>query len=466
MKKSIEINGVIIEKNQEFEVQIEDLTADGDGVAKIHGYTLFIKDALVGDRARVSIMKTKKNYGYAKLQEILEPSPYRVEPKCSFASKCGGCQIQHCSYERQLQYKQDKIINCLTRIGGFTELPLEPILGMEEPFYYRNKAQFPVGRAKDGQLIAGFYAGRTHDIIDTCHCAIQAKENEPLLMKVKEYMTECMVEPYDEASHTGLVRHILTRIGFHTKEIMVCLIINGDRLPKPEVLVDKLKDIPGMTSICTNINKEKTNRILGDKGTVLWGREYIVDYIGNVKYQISPMSFYQVNPVQTTRLYETALEYAQLTGEEIVWDLYCGIGTISLFLAQKAKQVYGVEIVPQAIDDAKVNAKVNGISNVEFFVGAAEEVVPQKYEESNGDMAADVIVVDPPRKGCDETLLETLIRMEPKRIVYVSCDPGTLARDLKYLCANGYELQRVRGCDMFPHTNHVETVTLLCCNEC
>ena len=461
MKKSVIFAGKEIRKNDEFVVDIEDLTAEGDGVAKLDGYTLFIKDALVRDKARVSIMKTKKNYGYARLQEIIEPSPYRVEPVCPVARKCGGCQLQHCSYERQLTYKQEKIANCLSRIGGFAEIPMEPILGMEEPFYYRNKAQFPVGKNKDGEIVTGFYAGRTHDIIDTSHCAIQAKGNEEILLRVKEYMKECKVEPYDEVTHSGLVRHILTRVGFTTGEVMVCLIVNGTSIPKPEVLVEKLQDIKGMTSISININKEKTNRILGERCKTLWGKDYIEDYIGDIKYQISPLSFYQVNPVQTTRLYQTALEYAGLSGDEIVWDFYCGIGTISLFLAQKAKQVYGVEIVPQAIEDAKQNAKINHISNAEFFVGAAEEVLPKKYEESNGTMAADVIVVDPPRKGCDGTLLDTILKMSPKKIVYVSCDPATLARDLKVLCEKDYKLERVRGCDMFSQSFHVETVCLL-----
>lgn len=461
MKKGVIFAGKEIRKNDEFVVDIEDLTVEGNGVAKLHGYTLFIKDALVGDKARVSVMKTKKNYGYARLQEIIEPSPYRVEPICPVARKCGGCQLQHCSYQRQLAYKQEKIANCLNRIGGFTDIPMEPILGMEEPFYYRNKAQFPVGKNKDGEIVMGFYAGRTHDIIDTSHCAIQAKGNEEILLCVKDYMKECKVEPYDEVTHSGLVRHILTRVGFTTGEVMVCLIVNGTSIPRSEVLVEKLQSIKGMTSISININKEKTNRILGERCKTLWGKDYIEDYIGEIKYQISPLSFYQVNPVQTTRLYETALEYAGLGGDEIVWDLYCGIGTISLFLAQKAKKVYGVEIVPQAIEDAKQNARINHISNAEFFVGAAEEVLPEKYKESNGTMAADVIVVDPPRKGCDGALLDTILKMKPKKIVYVSCDPATLARDLKVLCEKDYKLERVRGCDMFGMSFHVETVVLL-----
>lgn len=462
MKKTVvQYKGKEIKKNQEFIVEIEDLTAEGAGVAKLDGYTLFIKDALIGDQARVSIMKTKKNYGYARLVEVLEPSKDRVDPACPMARKCGGCQLQHLHYEAQLSYKQDKIASCLGRIGGFQQIPMEPIMGMEEPYYYRNKAQFPVGRDKNGALITGFYAGHTHTIVDTSHCMIQAKENDTLLAFVKEYMEECGVSTYDENSHTGLVRHILTRVGFATKQIMVCLIINGDKLPKQEVLVEKLSSVPGMTSISINRNKEKTNRILGDRCETLWGKAYIEDYIGDIKYQISPLSFFQVNPVQTTKLYQTALEYADLRGDEIVWDLYCGIGTISLFLAQKAKQVYGVEIVPQAIEDARKNAALNHMSNADFFVGAAEEVLPAKYAESNGTMAADVIVVDPPRKGCDEALLDTIIKMNPKKVVYVSCDPATLARDLKILCRNGYQLQRVRGCDMFPQSFHIETVCLL-----
>ena len=461
MKKYAMYEGKTIEKNQEFVVDIVDYTTEGAGVAKLEGYTLFIKDTVVGDRARVSIMKTKKSYGYARLVELLEPSADRVEPVCPVAKQCGGCQLQHISYEAQLAFKQNKIANCLTRIGGFSKIPMEPIMGMDEPFYYRNKAQFPVGRGKDGEIITGFYAGRTHSIIDTSHCAIQAKENDRILSLVKEYMKECRVSTYQEETHEGLVRHILTRVGYTTKEIMVCLIINGHELPNPERLVERLCTVPGMTSITINCNLEKTNRILGDTCKTLWGRDYIEDYIGDIKYQISPLSFYQVNPVQTARLYETALEYAGLTGDEIVWDLYCGIGTISLFLAQKAKQVYGVEIVPQAIEDAKRNAAINHLSNAEFFVGAAEEILPQKYQESNGTMAADVIVVDPPRKGCEETLLDTIVKMSPKRVVYVSCDPATLARDLKYLCEHGYTLERVRGCDMFGMSFHVETVVLL-----
>lgn len=448
-----------LKKNDECIITIEDIGSDGEGIGKLDGYTLFVKNALVGDKVRVRAMKLKKNYGYARLMEIVEPSLDRVKPVCEIADKCGGCSIMHFNYEKQLEYKQNKVINCLTRIGGFSkEYELEPIIGMEEPYYYRNKAQYPVGSSKEGKLLMGFYAGGTHSIIDSNHCYIQAKENDNILPVVREFISKYKISIYDEEKHEGLVRHVLTRVGFKTGEIMVCVIINGKSLPHAEVLVKELIKIPGMASISLNINKEKTNVILGDKVLTLWGRPYITDFIGDIKYQISPLSFYQVNPRQTKRLYEKALEYAGLKGHETVWDLYCGIGTISLFLAGKAKQVYGVEIVPQAIEDAKENAAINQITNAEFFVGAAEEVLPAKYKEAG--IYAEVIVVDPPRKGCAVSLLDTIVAMGPEKVVYVSCDPATLARDLRYLCDRGYELKKVQAVDQFAHTTHVESV---CC---
>ena len=453
----------VVNKNDEIELYIEEMGAEGEGIGKVDGYTLFVKDAIPGDRVLVKVIKTKKSYGYARLMEILSPSVDRVEPACNVARQCGGCQLQHVSYERQLQYKQNKVKNCLERIGKFEHVEdiMEPIIGMEEPYYYRNKAQFPVGRDREGSLVTGFYAGRTHSIIKCDQCGIQAKINQPILSIIMDYLKEFNIEPYNEDKHTGLVRHILIRTGYTTEEIMVCLILNGDKLPHQDVLIERLIKVDGMTSISLNKNKEKTNVILGDKLKTIWGKDYITDYIGDVKYQISPLSFYQVNPVQTKELYNTALSYAELQGEEVVWDLYCGIGTISLFLAQKAKQVYGVEIVPEAIEDAKTNAEINGITNAQFFVGAAEDILPKKYEESKGSMRADVIVVDPPRKGCEESLLETIVKMNPSKVVYVSCDPATLARDLRYLCDRGYQIEKVRACDMFPQTVHVETVVLL-----
>ncbi len=449
-----------LKKNDECIITIEDIGSDGEGIGKLDGYTLFVKNALVGDKVRVRAMKLKKNYGYARLMEIIEPSPHRVKPICEIADKCGGCSIMHFNYEKQLEYKQNKVVNCLTRIGGFlNEYELEPIIGMEDPYYYRNKAQYPVGCTKEGNLLMGFYAGGTHSIINSDHCYIQAKENDTILPIVREFIHKHKIRIYDEEKHEGLIRHVLTRVGFKTGEIMVCVIINGKSLPATEELVEALIKIPGMTSISININQEKTNVILGDKVITVWGKPFITDYIGDIKYQISPLSFYQVNPRQTKRLYEKALEYAELKGHETVWDLYCGIGTISLFLAGKAKQVYGVEIVPQAIEDAKENAAINQITNAEFFVGAAEEVLPAKYKEDG--IYAEVIVVDPPRKGCATSLLDTIITMHPKRIVYVSCDPATLARDLRYLCDRGYELKKVAAVDQFAHTTHVETVIMM-----
>ena len=446
-------------KNDLVTLEIEDCGIDGEGIGKADGFTVFVKDAVIGDTVTVKIIKAKKNYGYGRLMEVLKPSPYRVEPKCEFARQCGGCQLQALSYDQQLVFKTNKVKGHLERIGGFTDIPMEPIIGMDELFHYRNKAQFPVGRNKEGKIVTGFYAGRTHNIIENRDCALGVAENKEVLDRVIAHMEKYGIEPYNEATGKGLVRHVLIRYGYFTKEVMVCLILNGNKIPKEEQLVKFLCEIPGMTSITINVNKKHSNVILGEEIRLLWGQEYITDRIGDISYQISPLSFYQVNPMQTQKLYAKALEYADLHGEETVWDLYCGIGTISLFLAQKAKFVRGVEIVPAAIENAKENAKLNGLENTEFFVGKAEEVLPREYKK-NG-VYADVIVVDPPRKGCDETLLETMVEMNPERIVYVSCDSATLARDLKYLCERGYELRKVCPVDQFGMTVHVETVVLL-----
>ena len=446
-------------KNDLVTLEIEDCGIDGEGIGKADGFTVFVKDAVIGDTVTAKIIKAKKNYGYGRLMEVLKPSPYRVEPKCEFARQCGGCQLQALSYDQQLVFKTNKVKGHLERIGGFTDIPMEPIIGMDELFHYRNKAQFPVGRNKEGKIVTGFYAGRTHNIIENRDCALGVAENKEVLDRVIAHMEKYGIEPYNEATGKGLVRHVLIRYGYFTKEVMVCLILNGNKIPKEEQLVKSLCEIPGMTSITINVNKKHSNVILGEEIRLLWGQEYITDRIGDISYQISPLSFYQVNPMQTQKLYAKALEYADLHGEETVWDLYCGIGTISLFLAQKAKFVRGVEIVPAAIENAKENAKLNGLENTEFFVGKAEEVLPREYKK-NG-VYADVIVVDPPRKGCDETLLETMVEMNPDRIVYVSCDSATLARDLKYLCERGYELRKVCPVDQFGMTVHVETVVLL-----
>ena len=450
-------------KNDVFQVQIEDMSDTGEGIGKTDGFTWFVKDAVIGDVVEAMVMKTKKSYGFARLMQVLEPSACRVTPRCPSARQCGGCQLQAMSYEEQLKFKENKVRNNLSRIGGLTEIPMEPIIGMEEPWRYRNKAQFPFGKDKNGRIITGFYAGRTHAIIEQEDCLLGVEENQPILDCIRGFMEEYHIAPYEEETHKGLVRHVLIRKGFTTGELMVCLVLNGDvkKLKAPEVLVERLvKLFPShMASISCSINREKTNVIMGKEIVNLYGPGYITDYIGNVCYRISPLSFYQVNPVQTQKLYGTALEYAGLTGEETVWDLYCGIGTISLFLAQKAKKVYGVEIVPQAIDDARANAKLNHFENVEFFVGKAEEVLPEQYEKNQ--VYADTIVVDPPRKGCDSVCLDTIVKMAPEKVVYVSCDSATLARDVKYLGERGYEVKRVKTVDMFPWSGHVETVVLL-----
>ena len=431
----------MMQKNELVKVKIEDIGVGGEGIGKVDGYTLFIKDTIIGDVVEAKVMKAKKNYGYARLMNVLTPSEDRVEKVvCPMARKCGGCQIQEMKYPAQLAFKESKVRGNLERIG---EVPgelldqiMHPVVGMDEegmqPFRYRNKAQFPIGTDKDGRVTAGFYAGRTHSIIGNTDCVLGVEVNEEILNCILDFMEEFEIPAYDEVKHKGLVRHVLLRYGFKTDEIMVCLVINGKTIPHCHDLVGRLRQIPGMTSITLSSNTAKTNVIMGDTIRLLWGQEFITDYIGG----------------------------------ETVWDLYCGIGTISLFLAKKAKQVYGVEIIPQAIDDAKNNAKINNITNAEFYVGKAEEVLPEYYKEyektHNGETAhADVIVVDPPRKGCEESLLQTIVDMQPEKVVYVSCDSATLARDVKFLRAKGYELKDVTPVDQFPHTVHVETVVLL-----
>ena len=472
-----------MKKNDTFVVTIEDMGVNGEGVGKCEGMTFFIKDAVVGDEILAGVTKLKKGYGYARVIEVLTPSDRRVEPACVVARQCGGCQMQSLRYDVQLSLKERKVRDNLRRIGGFSDdllqQVMEPIVGMEEPFRYRNKAQFPAGYDKNGDIVFGFYAARSHQVIPVSDCLLGVEENGLILARVKDYMQQCHVKPYDETTGKGLLRHVLIRKGFHSGQLMVCLVVNGKELPQEDVLIESLQKIEGMHSISLNVNTENTNRILGDEVRLLWGELCITDSICRVReemvgsfvvtkdrvsFEISPKSFYQVNPVQTEKLYSLALEYADLSGEEIVWDLYCGIGTISLFLAKAAKHVYGVEIVPEAIRDARRNAGNNHMDNVTFYAGKAEEVVPawvESRENGEGRISPDVIVVDPPRKGCDELCLQTMVQVAPKRIVYVSCDSATLARDLKYLAEHGYELKRVRPVDQFCHSMHIETVCLL-----
>lgn len=447
-------------KNDLLTVTIEDMGHDGEGIGKVDGYTVFVKDTVIGDKVQAKIMKAKKNYGYARLVEIMEPSKDRVEPRCAYARQCGGCQIQALSYEKQLAYKQQKIENNLIRIGGFQkeEIPMQPIIGMEDPDHYRNKAQFPVGCDKEGHLIAGFYAGRTHSIISNRKCYLGVEVNEQILNLVLAHMEAYDIPAYDETTGKGLVRHVLIRYGFQSKEIMVCLVVNGSRIPGAEDLIAKLREIPGMTSISLNINREKTNVILGRKGKLLWGQEYITDTIGPIAYQISPQSFYQVNPVQTKNLYEKAISMAGLTGNERVMDAYCGIGTIGLIASRNAKEVISVELNPDAVRDAVTNAKRNGIKNVSFYQNDAGAFMVSMAEKGE---KADVVFMDPPRAGSDEAFLSSVVMLAPEKIVYISCNPETLARDLRYLTKHGYRAEEAWGYDMFAWSEHVETVCLL-----
>ncbi|QPC45512.1 23S rRNA (uracil(1939)-C(5))-methyltransferase RlmD [Mangrovibacillus cuniculi] len=448
-----------VKKNDVVEVTAEDLTHEGLGVAKVDGYPIFTPNTLPGEKAEIRVVKTQKGYAFGRLQTLISESPDRVEPPCPIYSRCGGCQTQHLSYDGQLRAKQKQVKDLMKKVAKLPDVPVHPTIGMDEhPWNYRNKAQMPVGE-QDGKLVAGFYAKRTHEIIDMDHCLIQQEKNDEVLQIVKAEAERLGVRPYDEKTHKGTLRHVMTRVGRTSGEIMVVLITRTPSFPQKEALVSALTEkISGLTSVVHNINNKRTNVIFGEETNTLWGADVIYDNIGDIRFAISARSFYQINSVQTKVLYDKALEYAQLTGEENVIDAYCGIGTISLFLAQQAKHVYGVEIVPEAIEDAKVNAKLNNISNATFEAGPAEVVIPNWYK--NG-ITADVLVVDPPRKGCDQALLDTIMAMKPKRVVYVSCNPATLARDLRVLEDGGYKTVKVQPVDMFPQTSHVEAVAML-----
>lgn len=462
-------------KNQNINLSITDLGAEGEGIGKVDGYTFFVKDGLPGDEIEAKIIKVKKNYAYARLERVVKPSPFRVNPVCEHARRCGGCQIMEMQYDKQLEFKQNKIKNNLVRIGGFNveliDSIMEPIVGMEEPLRYRNKAQYPVGCDKEGKPITGFYAGRTHSIIPNLDCHLSPEVNKDILSLVLEHMAKYNITAYDEMTGEGLIRHVLIRQGRATEQIMVCFVINGNQIDRMEELCDRLSKISGMTSISISINKKNTNVILGDNYKTVWGEQRIVDCMkvkvpsgqewvdinDGLTFAISPLSFYQVNPVQVEKLYGVAIDYASLNENDEVWDICCGIGTITLSMASRCRKVHGIEIVPQAIEDAKENAKRNNIANAEFICAAAEDYLPKHSSE----IKADVVVMDPPRKGMDEEALKVVVQANPQRIVYISCDSATLARDLKFLCENGYELKRVRGCDMFGQSVHVETVVLM-----
>ncbi|WP_090811875.1 23S rRNA (uracil(1939)-C(5))-methyltransferase RlmD [Paenibacillus sp. 276b] len=499
-RESAPIEGIPVSKNEETVIDIIGMNHDGEGVGRANGYTLFVQGALPGETVRVRVMKTKKQYGYAKLLEIVKASPDRVSAPCPIYDQCGGCQIQHMSYAGQLAWKRQLVVDNLQRIGklnvlveddeqaiqteqtsteeqmnGSNRIRLRmegvmieddttqgirvlPTMGMDEPWRYRNKAQVPIGAAEGG-LVGGFYAKGSHRIIDMDTCLIQHEHNDEVVAKVKEIGSHFGISAYNEETGRGLLRHVVVKKAFRTGEMMLVLVTNGRDIPYKDEWIGSIREaIPHVASICQNVNKKQTNVIFGDETRVLWGRDVIYDYIGDVQFAISARSFYQVNPVQTEVLYGKTVEYAGLSGKETVIDAYCGIGTISLFLAQHADQVYGVEIVPEAIEDARSNALLNEMKNVKFEVGASEDVIPRWKEQG---IEADVIVVDPPRKGCDPRLLDTILEMKPERVVYVSCNPSTLARDLRVLEDGGYRTVEVTPVDMFPHTVHVESVAML-----
>lgn len=448
-----------VEKGKKYELKVVDIGNSGEGIGKIQGFTVFVEGAIPEDKLLIEITKAKKTYAIGKIIKIEKPSPYRIKPICDVVHKCGGCQIQHIDYPYQLQLKKNIVKSAVERIGKLENVLVHDVLGMDEPYKYRNKAQFPISMEK-GCSIIGFYRKGTHKIVNIKNCKIQHDINDKVLNIFKKFIDEKKISAYDEKSGRGLIRHVLTRVSYATGDLMIVIITNGKNIKFKNELVDRLiSEIPQIKSIVQNINTKKTNVILGNQCKTLYGSDKIVDYIGDLKFEISPLSFFQVNPFQTKVLYDKAMEYANLTGNETVFDIYCGIGTISLFLAQRAKKVYGIEVIEEAIKDANENAKLNNIDNAEFFVGKAEKVVPKLYKKG---LKADVVVVDPPRKGCEKTVLETIAKMEPKRVVYVSCKPSTLARDLKILDELGYETVEIQPVDMFPHTMHVETVVRLC----
>lgn len=448
-----------IKKNEIYTITITDISTQGEGIGKIDGYTLFVKNTLPGEEVKVLVVKANKNFGYGKALEILKTSPNRITPLCSVAGKCGGCTLQHLDYQAQLLQKQNKVRQNIIRIGGFKDITVEPVISMENPYHYRNKSQYPVSSDKNGINI-GFYSLGSHKIVNNTNCLIGGKSDDKILQAIKSFMESNNITAYNEESGKGLVRHILIRQGYYTNDIMVCIVVNCHSFNYKNELISALKNIDNIKSIVLNFNTKKTNVILGSTCETVWGQDYITDKIGDLIFKISPLSFFQVNPQQTFKLYSKVLEFADLKGNETVIDAYCGIGTISLYLAQKAKKVYGIEIIPPAIENAKENAKLNNIKNTEFFVGKSEDIVPELYKAKG--VKPDVIVVDPPRKGCDESLLNLMLDINPEKIVYVSCDSATLARDLKILCSsNNYVIKKVQPVDMFPHSYHVETVCLI-----
>jgi len=446
----------LIKKNDNLTIEIENVTAKGFGIAKIEDFVLFTEGGLPGDKLAVKVIKVKKTYGYGKIQRIISPSPHRIQSPCPVSDKCGGCQWQHCEYQAQLGFKKQIVTDALTRLGGLSNPPVEDVIGMEIPQPYRNKAVFPVVPSEDGFAI-GMYAPRSHRIIPIEECAIQHPAHVPVIKIVGDFMRRHKIQPYDEITHSGTVRHIIVRTSRATGEIMVVLVINADNLPKENKLAAALTDI-GITTVIINSHKAKSNTIMGETFRTLTGEGYIREKIGQIWYRLSAPSFFQINPVQTEVLYDIAVSMANLTGSEVVVDAHVGVGGVALAAAAKARQVIGIDIVQEAISDAEKNAALNNITNAKFIRGAAEEVIPEMLSNSN---PPDTVFLDPPRKGCDKSLLDALITAKIKTIVYISCDPATLARDIKILTQDGYSLITARPVDMFPMTGKVETVALL-----
>ncbi len=448
-----------VEKNKEYEIKIEGVTNEGNGVGHIEGFTVFVPGSVRDDFLRVLIVKVNKGYAFGKILRVLEASPYRTESKCIYFDKCGGCQIMHIDYSEQLNIKAGIINDCLSRLGGQSEYKFLGVIGMDKPYEYRNKLIFPYGTDKDNKPVCGFYAQRSHRVIPLSRCLLGDDLHEKVLGFVSEHVKKYNISVYDEEKHSGVLRRVFVRQGFESDEAMVVLSVNAGELKKQKELAENLMSADGrIVSVILNINTKKTNLVLGDENKTIAGKNKITDILCGFKYEISPHSFFQVNPIQTEKLYNTAIEFAEIKETDRVLDVYCGIGTISLLASKYAKEVVGVEIVPQAIKDAEFNAKENNVDNAKFLCGAAEDIVPKLLAE---EKKPDVVILDPPRKGSDEKTLSAIIDAKPDKIVYVSCNPATLARDVKFLSENGYKLTKVKGCDMFPHSVHIETVALL-----
>lgn len=449
----------MIKKNEEYIVEIIDNGFQGEGIAKINGMTIFIPNGIKGEKVKIKILKVTTKIAYGKILEIIKKSKNRInEIDCETFSRCGGCVLRHVEYDKTLEIKKEAVETTLRKALG-KEIKISEVLKMDKPYNYRNKLQYPVGFDNNGNPVMGVFAERTHSIISTTKCEIQDVLSQKIANDIFDFLVKNNINVYNEKTLKGSIRHIVIRIGKKTNEVMITLVTNTERIEKEQELVkyitSKYKEIK---TIVKNINNKNTNVILGKENEILFGDGYIYDYLGEFKFKISPMSFYQVNPIQTEKLYSKAIEYAKLTGNETVFDLYCGIGTIGIFASKSVKKLYGIETVPEAIEDAWQNAKINNLENAEFFVGDVEKTLPEFIKEKN--IIPDVVFVDPPRKGCDKTALDTLLKIEPKRIVYVSCNPATLARDLRIL-EEKYEIKDISICDMFPFTHHVECVALL-----